>query len=291
MKQKEPLIPRTVWILWYQGESRAPFVVKNCIRSWRDRNPSWDVVVLDSEKLKHYIDSGYLEGPLQTLSMNHQSDLIRLRLLSEWGGVWADATTFCLRPLDEWIDECSASGFFAFHGPGKDRLLSSWFLAATANSPIVRKLHDRLFLFFTENRLSNRGPFKKWVIRHLKKLLNKKIETTKYWFSPFVTKVLKVYPYFAFHYLFERLVATDPESREIWDKTIKVSSDGPHRLLREGLLSPLRDPVKREIDAKSVPLYKLTWKYNHDEYSPGSILHYLTTRAELVPPRNTTTND
>jgi mannosyltransferase OCH1-like enzyme len=43
--------------------------------------------------------------------------LARLCLLRTHGGVWVDATVFCRRPLDEWLPEHAASGFFAFANP------------------------------------------------------------------------------------------------------------------------------------------------------------------------------
>jgi hypothetical protein len=35
-------------------------------------------------------------------------------LLTETGGVWTDASTFCLHPLDRWPPECMVGGFFVF---------------------------------------------------------------------------------------------------------------------------------------------------------------------------------
>jgi mannosyltransferase OCH1-like enzyme len=42
-------IPKTVWILWFQGISDAPFLVKKCIDSWVEKNPEWDVILLDKK--------------------------------------------------------------------------------------------------------------------------------------------------------------------------------------------------------------------------------------------------
>ena len=36
--------------------------------------------------------------------------MIRLELLAEHGGVWADATMLCLRPLDSWIAHALPEG-------------------------------------------------------------------------------------------------------------------------------------------------------------------------------------
>ena len=141
-------IPRTVWILWHQGLDKAPLVVQKCVESWIKENPCWDVVVLDAESLKKYVTPDLPPEKLATLDLTKQSNLIRLQLLSDYGGVWADATLLCLRPLDEWIDECTASGFFAFAFPdGSSRVLSTWFLASQRQCPIVVKWRQRYASF------------------------------------------------------------------------------------------------------------------------------------------------
>ncbi len=105
--------------------------------------------------------------------------------------------------------------------------------------------------------------------------LNRSEKTTKYWFSPLVTKLLKVYSYFVFHYLFERLVSENSECWKIWDETKKISADGPHKIGKYGFFSPVNEDIKKEVDEKHVPIYKLKWKLDHRRYSPSTLLYYL----------------
>ena len=56
------------------------------------------------------------------------ADQIRIEILHLHGGVWADATTICAKPLDEWLPERMGTGFFAFERPAQDRMIASWFL-------------------------------------------------------------------------------------------------------------------------------------------------------------------
>ena len=274
MKRRKK-IPRIIWLLWYQGKSKAPYVVKHCIDSWVRENPGWEVIVLDESNIGEYISSDSQFEKLTSLPLTEQSNFVRLFLLSEHGGIWADATTFCTSPLDDWIDEHTMSGFFAFHKPGKDRLLSTWFLACEKGCQIIPKWRDRYISFFKYNNFDIEGESQKKQIKVLAKLFNQSDKVTKYWFSPLVTKVLKIYPYFIIHYMFERLVATDLECKDIWDKTKKVNANGPHRIQFIGLLFTAGEDIKKEIDEKRIPLYKLTWKYDHHKYSSSSVLYYL----------------
>lgn len=269
------LIPRRVWIYWHQGISEAPFVVKKCIESWIKENPTWEVTLLDKDNLGEYIDLEFYEKKSGDLNLTKQSNLIRLQLLSEYGGVWADATTLCMRPLDGWIEDCTQSGFFAFHKPGRDRLLATWFLASEKKSPIVIKWAELYVSFFMENSFNIDGKFKKKLIKCLRKLLNRKEETTKFWFSLIVTKLLKVHPYHVFHYMFGVLVSSHPECRIIWSNTKKISAEIPHGPLLDGLLGSVDSDMKKQIDEKHAPLFKLTWKYDPSEYAPSTLLYYL----------------
>lgn len=275
MEKREKLIPRKIWLLWYQGRLEAPFLVKGCIDSWVKENPDWEVIVLDKHNIGRYISLDLQHDKLVNLSLTTQSDLIRLNLLSEYGGIWADATTFCMRPLDDWIYDSTASGFFAFNNPGPDRMLSTWFLACEKECPIIIKWRELFTSFFMENSFDIDGGRQKRQIQALSESLNQSIKTTKHWFSPLVTKVLKIYPYFICHYAFERLIFSNRECQEIWSKTKKVSADEPHRIQRVGLFSSVNKVIKTEIDKKSTPIYKLTWKYDHSEYSSSSVLYYL----------------
>ena len=130
-------IPKMLFIYWHQGWKNAPDIVKRCAATWRQHNPAWDIFFLDSasvaEKVKLPPAVKILNLPLPALS-----DVIRICLLKKYGGVWADATLLCTRPLDDWIEVvCNLSGFFAYEKPGPDRPISSWFLAAGKECRIV----------------------------------------------------------------------------------------------------------------------------------------------------------
>lgn len=284
MDNKIRIIPRKIWILWLQGLSEAPFIVRMCVESWIKENPNWEVVILDKDKLGEYIVLDLPEEKYASLPFSKQSNLIRLQLLSKYGGVWVDSTTLCMKPLDDWIDEFSQSGFFAFEKPGRDRMLSNWFLASEKGCPLILKLTDFYVSFFKNNTFNSKGKFKLRIIKCLSKILNRSEETTKYWFSPLITKILRVYPYFIFHYMFERLVSCDTECQIIWNNTTKISAAGPLKILRLQFLSPLNETFKNEIDEKRIPVYKLTWKYDNSKYSTSSTLYYLLEGRQILRP-------
>lgn len=270
-------IPKQIWFLWFQGYEKAPLVVKKCFESWKSKNPDWKINFLCKDNLNEYIELNLQDDcKLARLGKAHQSDLVRLKLLSKYGGVWIDSTCFCVNPLDNWLEENIDSGFFAFRNPGRDRVMSNWFLAAEKDSIITSNLYQELINYWYNNNLSNQG--KTTIIKALNKVLNRNdyaTVTTRLWFSPIVTKFLKVYPHFVFHYKFLALVKKNSLCKEIWLNTPEISSESPHKVLHSDMSKPITEEIKQEIDYQTATLYKLNWKRMPKSIAAGSKIDYL----------------
>ena len=258
--------PKTIWFLWLQGLNNAPLVVRKCYESWLRHNPGWDVILLDESNIKDYIT-------IRSMGITTQafSDILRINLLARYGGIWVDATCFCNKPLDEWLYNYLDDGFFAFNKPANNRMISSWFIAANKDNYIIRKYQKAVEHYWSANLRMKPFESSKWV--PFDKYLQRR--DTQIWFRSFITKILKVYPYFWFHYLFKRIYLADDKVQTIWDRVPKISADIPHKLQAIGLFKELNTVIKQEIDSKNSPVYKLTWKYDAAEYQAGTILDYL----------------
>jgi hypothetical protein len=275
MSNSKKVIPKIIWLLWFQGQELAPFIVKKCFASWIRENPGWKIIILDKETIHQYIDLDLPEEKLARLTLTKQSNLIRLQLLSKYGGVWADATAYCMKPLDDWLEEYTRSGFFAFEKPGVDRMMDNWFLASEKANPIIEKLRANYVSFFLKNTFFRRGKnIRRWR-KLLGRILNINTRMTQYWLSPTVIHTFGIYPYFIFHYLFNQLIATDSECREIWGRTRKYSAAGPLHISKAGLLNPLPNDLQKEIDNANVPMYKLSWRFDFSKYAAQTILFYV----------------
>jgi hypothetical protein len=279
---KKNEIPKTIWMLWYQGFHQAPMIVKNCHESWRRFHPEWDIRMLDEHTLKEHMDvAPILEKNRDTISLQKISNIVRLNLLARYGGVWADATCFCMRTLDEWLENAAPGGFFAFQKPGKDRLLANWFLASSRDNYLVRRMNEEHNRFFMHHRFENEK--KQSLIWLLSKILNRNVYLTRFWFSYPILRLLKVHPYFCFHYMFANLVRKDREFRAIWDRVEKISADDPHLLQLAGLNEPATESVRRHIDRGQSPVYKLRLKPSPEKIVKGSVLDYLFNRSSFPP--------
>lgn len=270
-------IERTVWMLWLQGFENAPEVVQVCLRSWKSRNPTWRVVELNEENIADYVDSDSL-AMLKSLDIKPQklANLIRLYLISTHGGVWVDATCFCCKPLDSWLPGYMDSGFFAFRDPGPDRILANWFLAASKGNALASIFYERHRDFFRLNRFPlQHTQAGRDRVRRIGSLLNRNARLAEFWASPLLTKTVKAYPYYIFHYHFARTIRENAVCRDIWNRTPAFSSDGPHKMERAGILSPMTSELMEDLVELKQPLYKLRWKYPAEAFKPGCILDHI----------------
>jgi hypothetical protein len=270
-------IPKIVWIMWYQGFDSAPELVRKCLRSWQRHNPNWQIVPLDANNYKEYINlDDVIRQHHHQIPIVHLSELVRINLLAKRGGVWVDASCFCCQPLDDWLGDYLASGFFAFEKPGKDRLISSWFLAAAENCHLAKTYCQAVNLYWSRHRfpLQNNRWLSRQLVKRIGKILNRHARSAALWVHPLTASVLMLRPYFCFHYIFYRVVAMDDDCGKTWRQTPKFSADIPHRLQFAGLLKPASAEIKTIVDGRKDPLYKLDWRCNPD-LAPGCNLAYL----------------
>ncbi len=255
-------IPKRIWFLWLQGYDQAPQLVQRCFKTWQQLNPDWDLVFLTEDNLSDYVDLGLPEYKMATLTRPLISDLVRLKLLAEHGGVWVDSTCICKQPLDHWLGQYLDSGFFVFHQHDKERILTSWFMVSEPGNALTQKMYQAFSDYFLNNTFSNYGTFKRPIRKLTEKILNMSPQTTRFWFSAFVRKVLRISPYFAIHYLFEHLVYRDSECKDIWQRTNDFPAVAPQKIRRVGPLTPLSKQIKQDFDNCVDPLYKLKYKWS-----------------------------
>lgn len=129
----ESELPKIIWILWLQGWDNAPYLAQKARESWEKHNSGWEIKLVSLE------DFSNGEIPYLNLIPTNQakSDAIRLYLLSTYGGVWADSSLICMRPLDDWLPEMIApSSLWMYHGRGQncENMGCSWFMSSKTNS-------------------------------------------------------------------------------------------------------------------------------------------------------------
>jgi len=202
--------PRVIWTYWEQGaEALGPFR-RLCLHSWAAQNPGWRLCLLDRDSALRVADGSRLPEAWGQMSPEHASDALRLCLLEQYGGVWADVATICLRPLDEWVwhrigNPCCREGLASFYTawcgviPGTKEYVENWFMAARRGHPMIAAWRD-LFVRAWHGHSScftvAFGPLFRGVdLDHLGS--DKRFHLTM-------------------HACFKKLIDEDPELRRVW---------------------------------------------------------------------------
>ncbi len=256
-------------------------MVRRCIEQLHNLHPDWKIHLLDAENVYEYIEPlPVKEEVLSKMILAHRSDLIRTQLLIRHGGVWADPTVYCVEPLDEWLPEKMESGLFLFSRPGRDRIISNWFIAAEPGNHLLIQLYGDLCDYWNRYPFRNLGRKEKSKTEYwLNRIINRNLDWPRIWFSPVMTRLLKLYPYMVYHYKFYDLIKRDQDCKIIWRMMDKISANPQAKLKRYGLIKPVNEELKKHIDEKKCLVHKLTWKLNMKENSQYSVLNYLLNKS------------
>jgi hypothetical protein len=186
---------------WFQGEDSLKFKRHiACIKQWRKLNSTWEVNVLSDKTIGNYVPEYFNYEKIAPI--NHpktkKSNLLRLLLLSKFGGVWVDATVFPIIPLDDFIDDVlNETGFFTYRFIPRCILESgiretvSWFIVCQkSNNYLVEKWSEKYIDFYLKNT--------KWE------------------------------RYFQMHTLLSELYDTDFKVKHIIDNMVQISERIPH---------------------------------------------------------------
>ena len=247
---------KTIWMLWNQGWNNIPDICQKCLDSWLYHNPDWNIILLDLDNIKDYVD---LEEELPgAYSISDKfpaafSDIVRLSLLKKYGGAWVDATVFCNSSLNDWALDVVDDAWLYYR---KDRYIGSWFILAEENSYIINKWYNKVIDYWSQ-RLSG----------------NDRLNGEYLWV----------------HKLFGECVETDSKFSSIFHRWKKINAIcGPgHPYSKTHCMGPsyfapfkyhLNEPLTTEsqarIDSRQDYMYKLSHKITPNN-NPNTTIQYL----------------
>ena len=156
-KIREPSsdVPKIIWTCWWQGTENLPPVVEKCIASIRKYCPDYELRIVTADNMHDYVNlPDYImqKHKKGNITRTQLSDLLRLELLTKYGGMWLDATVFLTAPLP---DKILSAPFFAFHCR-EIYQAQSWFLKAKSDNIILHNLKNLMFEYWRrENKMIN----------------------------------------------------------------------------------------------------------------------------------------
>lgn len=151
--------PERVFSIWFQGEENAPDLVKACFRSMR-RNLDLDLVVLDENTIFDWIslpDCVIEKWRKGIIPHTQFSDICRIELLYEHGGIWCDSTGYITSPIPRNVMDGNV--FFFMSGEtlgGWYAFMQNCFLRARKGNPLMGVWREAVFNFWkNENDMKN----------------------------------------------------------------------------------------------------------------------------------------
>ena len=101
------MIPKTLHFIWIGDEKKIPF---KCINTWVEKNPGyttkiWGNNAVQSTNWKNYRQ---LHDMLIKKDFAGAADVMRYEILFNEGGIYIDADSVCLKPLEDWLLDCNA---------------------------------------------------------------------------------------------------------------------------------------------------------------------------------------
>ncbi|MGH8869442.1 MAG: capsular polysaccharide synthesis protein [Actinomycetes bacterium] len=185
-------VPPRIWVYWAQGMDAAPEVVRLCHDQLKRFHESDELVVLDDacERQLTRIPDEIRDKTGDNLTRH--SDLVRLEVLSRYGGIWLDATCLVRTRVPAVMSNLGTAGFFAFtYRTGR---LSSWCLASRRRHDVVTMMREAEHVFWERND--------------------------------------KAIDYYDLHHMFEALCHLDPQFRAHWTGTPRLSVAPPNAFRR-----------------------------------------------------------
>lgn len=228
VEQKKELSNK-VWICWFQGIENAPEIVRKCYDSVKNNLKNKEIILITEKNLNEYVHfPEYIMEKWKKgiITNTHMTDLLRLELLTKYGGMWLDATVFCSRNIEEIPQYYFDSDLFMYQclKPGRDGhaiYMSSWLLSAKSN--------------------------------------NKILMVTKYLCYEYWKKNNRLVDYFLLHD-FLSIVLEFYEND--WKKIIPVDNSTSHILLLR-LFDQYDENIWNSVNYQ-IPFHKLTYKFNQE---------------------------
>lgn len=101
------MIPKILHFVWIGDDSKMP---KACMDTWRDKNPDYEVKVWGNDTIsgEFWYNARQLHDMLEKEDYAGASDVMRYEILARHGGIYIDADSYCVKPLEDWLLDCHA---------------------------------------------------------------------------------------------------------------------------------------------------------------------------------------
>lgn len=126
------MIPKLIHYCWF-GNNPLPDIVLQCMESWKKMCPDYQIQ-LWNEKNFDVNCCTYVREAYDKKKWAFVSDVARIKVLDEYGGIYVDTDVEILKPLDELLNNKAFMGFQYGLGVNTGLIMGS-----EANHPILKE--------------------------------------------------------------------------------------------------------------------------------------------------------
>lgn len=130
------MIPKRLHFIWIGDESKIPF---KCINTWVEKNVGYTTKVWGNSSINgvKWRNEKQLHEMLAKKDYAGASDVMRYEILYTEGGVYIDADSICLNPLEDWLLNCEAFASWE-QELVRNNLIANGFLGSVKGSEAMR---------------------------------------------------------------------------------------------------------------------------------------------------------
>lgn len=154
---KEHIIPKVIWVFWWQGLEEAPPLVKQCMNRFNSV-PDFRVNVISKFNVNQFIDISDVIELLDKgcIYVQTLSDIVRIRLLRKFGGIYCDASIYLVDIdfFDYIVKEFSfySNRLYGYDSCVSQGLYSGFFIASFAGNPMFEYIDECMTYFIKKHR-------------------------------------------------------------------------------------------------------------------------------------------
>ena len=159
--------PKMKIFTFWEPIKNIPGYLQLCIKTWKKFLPEYEIKILDYKGVKEYLGESLFDSIIyKNMSLQIQSDAIRVAILQKYGGIWMDVDTIITNR--KFLNELKKNkSELVMIGDEKCKIQHIGFIFASANSTILTEWLNQIIININNAKQTNN--------------MTKKLETLTLW--------------------------------------------------------------------------------------------------------------
>ena len=139
-------IPKHIFTYWDKHE--LPKTVQQCQQNWRKFAPNYKIHTIHQDTAENWVQ---MPPNWKALPPYRQADILRLKLLEKYGGIWMDASILLMTNPDNFVD----GDLTMFTTPStslRNPVYENWFIASSKGNPVITEWVNEVLLALKDKK-------------------------------------------------------------------------------------------------------------------------------------------